>query len=366
LKRERKSSSYLIFGFRFDVLFRNLLIITVFAEFFMSPVGLISDSIFADFLHFSKGSTGKSKTWNFLGEIMGASLVILLIGQYQCSFALRNSFYLHFYHFAFLGAAAFVCASLLHVYEPKTSMNYRFGHTCKFISCNMQTLSILSIMFVLGTAESLMSNYMMWYLQDINASITVMGLMIVIGTSSELIMLFLSKYVLHLFGHTWIFALALMAYSGHFVCFSYIRNQWLVLPVQLFQGLSMTCMWSACSSYAAEVAPIGMERTLNGIMSIVYWGVGHGMGGMGVALLYNQYGPMVVFRCGAGVCVIYTLLYVLLQCLLKIPDGGRGNLGKLKEYQQITYDDRHHKMKQQADWLLEALEAEEEDTHFVR
>lgn len=363
LKREKESSIFLIFGFRMDVLFRNLLIITAFAEFFMSAVKLISDSIFADFLHFSKGSFAKSKAWTSLGEIFGAGLVILVIGHYHCSFGLENSFYIHFYLFAFLGGAAFLFASMLQVYEPKTSMIYRFGRTCKFVSCDVHALSIMSVLFALGMAESLMSNYMMWYLQDIKASITVMGLMIVIGTFSELCMLFLSKYLIRLGGYTWVFSLALFAYSGHFACFSYITNQWFILPVQLFQGLSMTCVWSACSAYAAEVAPIGMERTLNGIMSVVYWGIGHGMGGIGVALLYNQYGPVVVFRCGAGVCIVYALLYVLLQCLLKIPDR---KYGKLKEYQQITYDDGFRQTNYQTDWLLEALEAEEEDTHFVR
>ncbi|XP_031568812.1 major facilitator superfamily domain-containing protein 6-like [Actinia tenebrosa] len=363
LQREKEDSVFIMYGFRMDVLFRNLLLITAFAEFFMSAVKLISDSIFADFLHFSKGSVAKSKAWTSLGEIFGAGLVILVIGHYHCSFGLKNSFYIHFYLFGFLGSAAFLFASILHVYEPKTSMIYRFGRACKFVSCNMHALATISILFALGMAESLMSNYMMWYLQDIKASITVMGLMIVIGTFSELCTLFLSKYLIRFGGYTWVFALALLAYSAHFACFSFITNQWLILPVQLFQGLSMTCVWSACSAYAAEVAPIGMERTLNGIMSVVYWGIGHGMGGIGVALLYNQYGPVVVFRCGAGVCIIYALLFILLQCLLKIPDG---RFGKLKEYHQLTYDDGYHQTNYQTDWLLEALEAEEEDTHFVR
>lgn len=363
LQRGHESNIFQMFGFRMDVLFRNLLIITAFAEFFMSAVKLISNSIFADFIHFSRGSVAKSKAWTSMGEMFGAGLIILVIGRYHCSFGLKNSFYIHFYLFAFLGGAAFLSASMLHVYEPKTSMIYRFGRTCKFVSCDMHALSIMSVLFALGMAESLMSNYMMWYLQDIKASITVMGLMIVTGTFSELCMLFLSKYLIRLGGYTWIFVLALLAYSGHFVCFSYITDQWFILPVQLFQGLSMTCIWSACSAYAAEVAPIGMERTLNGIMSIVYWGIGHGMGGIGVALLYNQYGPVVLFRCGAGICIIYALLFVLLQCLLKIPDK---KYGKLKEYQQITYDDGFRENNYQTDWLLEALEAEEEDTHFVR
>lgn len=364
IAKQEEKEQY-IFGFRLDSLFRNLLLVTACAEIFMSPVNSIMDSIFADFLHFSRGGVGQSKTWNILGDLFGAGLVILIIGHYQCAFSLVNSFYLHFYLFSFGGAIAFIFASLLHVYEPKTSMNYRFGRTCNFICCNMQALSIIFVMFALGMAESVMSNFMMWYLQDINASITVMGLMIAVGAFSELIILCLSKYIIKCFSYPILYALALVAYGGHFLAFSYITNQWYVLPVQLLQGLSMTSIWIATSAYCAEVAPIGMERTLNGVISIAYWGFGHGIGGIGTALVYYQYGPVVVFRCGAGICVIYTLLFILLQCLIRMPDGSaRGR--NMKEYHQIIYDERNCRIRHQGDWLLEALEADEEDEHFTR
>lgn len=353
------------FGFRLDALFRNLLLVTACAEIFMSPLRLIMNSVFADFLHFSKGNVGQGKIWTFLGDLFGAGLVILIIGHYQCVFALTNAFYLHFYLFSLLGALAFIFASLLHVYEPKTSMNYRFGRTCSFLCCNIQALSIIFVMLALGMAESLMSNFMMWYLQDINASITVMGLMIAIGAFSELLMLGLSKYIIQCFGYSIIYCIALIAYGGHFLAFSYITNQWYVLPVQLLQGLSMTSIWVATSAYCAQVAPIGMERTLNGIIAIAYWGFGHGLGGIGTALLYYQYGSIVVFRCAAGICVIYTLLFVLLQCLIKMPDGSPSGRN-VNGYHQIVYDERSCRIRHHGDWLLEALEAEDEDEHFSR
>jgi len=363
VKREVEEVEY-AFGFRFDALFRNLLLVTACAEIFMSPVRTIMDSIFADFLHFSKGSIGHSKAWTFLGDLFGAGLVVLIIAHFQCAFSLTNAFYLHFYLFSILGAFAFIFASLLHVYEPKTSMNYRFGRTCNYICCNIQALSIILVMFALGMAESLMSNFMMWYLGDIDASIMVMGLMIAIGVFSELVMLGITKYIIQCCGYNVIYAIALLAYGGHFLAFSYIRNQWYILPVQLLQGLSMATIWTATSAYCADVAPIGMERTLNGIISISYWGFGHGLGGIGTALLYYQYGPVVVFRCAAGICVIYMMLFVLLQCMIKMPEVGHKGRN-MNGYHQIVYDERMCRINHQGDWLLEAL-GDEEDEYFSR
>ena len=51
-----------------------------------------------------------------------------------------------------------------------------------------------------------------------------------------------------------------------------------------------------------------------------------------------------------------------------LPDGDRSG-GKLMEYQQINLDGEAGDIPLQADWLMEALRAEEDgedETHFVK
>ncbi|XP_032233107.2 major facilitator superfamily domain-containing protein 6 [Nematostella vectensis] len=368
---------YHAFGFRMDLTFQTLLILSMAAEFFVAPVRRLCESIFADVMHSNKGTKARSHIWNGLGNLLGAGLVVLVIGHYHCSFNITNTFYLHFYLYAIIGAGSFLFASLFHVYEPKTSMTFKFCKTCRFVTCNLHILSLLSILFTLGVAESLTSNFMMWYLQDINASLSLMGLMIAVSALSGLLLNCIAPYCIKPFGHKFIITVSLLAYGARFLAYSYLINPWYVLPVQILHGFSFSLVWVVCSSYAAVMAPIGMERTLNSLMSIAFWGFGHGAGGIGVALLYYQYGPVVVFRCAAGVCGVYALMFAVLQLILVIPEGSKSRQGKLSEYRQVTFDiDERDKVNGHAqDWLLEALEAAEhdiddddddEDTHFIR
>ena len=93
-----------------------------------------------------------------------------------------------------------------------------------------------------------------------------------------------------------------------------------------------------------------------------------GIGGIAVALLYQMYAPIVIFHCAAGVCGVYALVFAMLQCILVLPDGDRSG-GKVMEYQQISLDGERGDLPFQADWLMEALQAEEEgeeETHFMK
>lgn len=293
----------------------------------------------------------------------------MVIGYYRCDFGLINSFYLHFYIFAIFGTVSFALAALLKEQEQKSILVLRFARTCGYLCCDVNMICFLAVLLVLGIAESLMYNFMMWYLQDIGASIVVMGIILVASAFSEIPTQYISTHLIRCFGHHWVIFVSLFCYGGRFLYFSYFKNPWLIIPIELLHGLSYTTVHMACSSYAATVAFQGTEKTLKIIFSTVYHGLGMGIGGVAVALLYQIYGPVIIFRCAAGVCGVYALIFAMLQCILVLPDGDRSG-GKVMEYQQISLNGERGDVPFQADWLMEALQAAEEEgqeeTHFTR
>ena len=367
-KFEVQSKWYRLYGFRMDHTFKVLLTLVFFSELFSSSARGISRSISCDILRQNKGSHLRSHVWMSLGTILGGGVLIMAIGYHRCDFGLKNSFYLHFYIFAIFGAVAFVLGAILKEQEQKSLLALSFGRTFAYLCCDVNMICFLAILLVLGMAESLMYNFMMWYLQDIGASIIVMGILVVTTAFSEIPMLCISKHLIRCFGHHWVIFVSLFCYGGRFLYFSYFRNPWLIIPIELLRGLSYTTVHSACGSYAASVSLHGTEKTMKVIFSTVYHGLGMGIGGIAVAVLYQIYGPTVVFRCAAGVCGVYALVFALLQCILVLPDGDRSG-GKVMEYQQISLDGERGDFPFQEDWLMEALQAEEDgedETHFMK
>lgn len=365
---EVQSVWYQIYGLQIDHTFKVLLTLVFFCEFFSSSMKGIGRSIFSDITRHNRGSRLGTGVWTSLGTMLGAGVLVIAIGYHHCDFGLKNSFYLHFYIFASFGALSFILGALLKEHEKKSLVTLRFGKTFAYICCDVNMICFLAVLLVLGMAESLMYNFMMWYLQDLRASIIVMATIVVTSAFSEIPMLCISKHLIRCFGHHWVIFVSLFSYGGRFLFFSYFRNPWLILPIELLHGLSYTTVHSACASYAATVSLQGTEKTMKVIFSTVYHGFGMGVGGIAVALLYQLYGPTVVFRCAAGVCGIYALVFAMLQCILVLPDGDRSG-GKLMEYQQINLDGERGDFPLQADWLMEALRAEEDgedDTHFVK
>ena len=358
-----------LIGFRIDPTFKLLLILILVTEFVSSPIKSLSDSLTSDILQWSRGnSMATNRAWGFFGFMVGAGTVAVATGIYGCSLGLKNSFYLHFYVFVFFGAAAFIFGTLFQNYNHQAPRQLRFASTCKFLCCDIHILSFLLILWAIGVAESLHSNFMMWYLQDIDASNMAMGLILITIGFSELFMHVLAPYLMRCIGQEWIMFLSMLSYGGRFLYFSYIRDPWLIVPIELLHGLSQTTMWHACASYAMVSTPHGMERTMQTIFVMVYKLFGTFVGGVGVSLLYQLYGPVVVFRCAAGVCGVYCILFGLLQCILGLPDDAKERRrSKLLEYREFPRGrERNGSPSHLDDWLLEALDADEDDNIFSR
>lgn len=365
---EVQSKWFRLYGFQMDHTFKILLTLVFLSELFSSSARGISRAIFCDILRQNKGSRSGTHVWTTTGAVLGGGVLIMAIGYHHCDFGLKNSFYLHFYIFAIFGAVSFVLGAVLKEQEQKSLLVLNFGKTLAYLCCDVNMICFLAVLVVLGVAESLMYNFMMWYLQDIGASIIVMGVIVTTTAFSEIPMLCISKHLIRCFGHQWVMFVSLFCYGGRFLYFSYFKNPWLIIPIELLRGLSYTTVQSACGSYAASVSLHGTEKTLKVIFATVYYGLGMGLGGIAVALFYQIYGPTVVFRCAAGVCGVYALVFGLLQCILVLPDGDRTG-GKVMEYQKINLDGERGDLPFQQDWLMEALQAEEDgedETHFMK
>jgi len=71
-----------------------------------------------------------------------------------------------------------------------------------------------------------------------------------------------------------VFSLMFFVFAVRFFLYSIITNPVYVLPVELLNGLTYALAYSAATSYVSELAPVGAEGTLQGILGTALLGIG--------------------------------------------------------------------------------------------
>jgi MFS family permease len=89
------------------------------------------------------------------------------------------------------------------------------------------------------------------------------------------------------------------AYVVRFLYYSQLQNPWWVLPIEVLHGLTFGVMWSAVTHFSHEIAPAGLHSTVQGIVNGLHWGLGVGSGAVCGGILYQNYGAVFTFKCGA-------------------------------------------------------------------
>lgn len=71
-----------------------------------------------------------------------------------------------------------------------------------------------------------------------------------------------------------VFSLMFLGFAARFFLYSIITNPVYVLPVEIFNGPTYALAYSAATSYAAVLAPVGTEGTLQGIVGTAFVEIG--------------------------------------------------------------------------------------------
>jgi len=81
-------------------------------------------------------------------------------------------------------------------------------------------------------------------------------------------------YILKRVDNMKVFSLMFFGFAVRFFLYSIITNPAYVLPVEFFNGLTYALAYSAATSYASVLAPVGAEGTLQGIVGTAFMGIG--------------------------------------------------------------------------------------------
>ncbi|CAD6197399.1 unnamed protein product [Caenorhabditis auriculariae] len=194
--------------------------------------------------------------------------------------------------------------------------------TVKVMASPHLALYLLSVV-VMGGGAGLVFSFLFWHLQDLGGSPVLFGILSVTNHASEIVAYFYTFQIINKFGHVKVMYICLGVNVFRFLALSWLDNPWMVLPLQVLQGVCLATVWASASSYISLVAPPHIKSNAQYILQLGYHGLGKGIGSMVGGSVISVIGSRYTFALYGLIC--------FLMCV------GSFGLNKLFKYEGIKY-----------------------------
>ncbi|XP_062862541.1 major facilitator superfamily domain-containing protein 6-B [Trichomycterus rosablanca] len=189
--------------------------------------------------------------------------------------------------------------------------------------CGIRYGSVLFVAWAMGFGYGFVFTFLYWHLEDLKGTTTLFGVCSVLSHISELATYFVCHKFIELVGHVRVLYIGLACNTARYLYISYIENAWLVLPMELLQGLTHASVWAACISYVSAAVPPALKTSAQGILHGLHLGLGRGCGAMIGGVFVNIFGAAETFR-GLGMAFLVILLvFALIQSFICQNDSKR-------------------------------------------
>jgi PPP family 3-phenylpropionic acid transporter len=279
-----------------------LIPLVVLLAFFIAPIMPIVDNSVMDHLADHKDQYGKLRLWGAIGWGATAPVIGWVIERSDMSWA--------FYGYMILMSAALLVTWKLTV--SQAGIGSKFWTGLRSLLSNPSWSLFLFTVFVFGIGSSVIQNFLFLYMNDLEASKTLMGLSLMFATISELPVLYFSDRLLNRFGSTGMIIFSMSFLVLRLLAYSFIRIPLLILMIQLLHGPTYSAMWVSGVSYAAKNAPHGMGATAQGLFSGVLLGLSAAVGAFIGGFLYENIGPVAMFRLIGFLVLLGIVLFLLI------------------------------------------------------
>ncbi|XP_063373911.1 major facilitator superfamily domain-containing protein 6 [Cydia amplana] len=298
----------------------------------MAVVVTFADAICFNILGAKVSQYGKQRLWGSVGWgifslLTGALIDVFSEGEY------KN------YAVAFVLMFVFMLGDVIvscFIKIESTKMSVSILADVGTLLSSLPTVIFFLWTIAVGLCTGLLWSFLFWHLEDISKQNgggseydkTLQGLVSAIQTfGGEIPFMFVSGFILKRLGHINMMTIVLFAFGVRFILYSLLSNAWWVLPIEMFQGITFGMFYPTMASYAKVVSPLGTETTVQGLTGAIFEGVGTSLGSFIGGLLYDQYGSWKTFLWFGIGSLVFCVVHVTVQCLVKdrtagTPQGG--------------------------------------------
>ena len=254
-------------------------------NFFMSPVGSLSDSATMTMLGDQKEMYGRVRSGGTIGWGIFAQIAGFLLALY----GLEILFYV------------FSAIMLINIF---VSQRFSFGvhqehdhqtGTVGALLKNRRWIIFLASAFLGGIGAFSVASYLSPYLAELGADGRQIGFAFLLATLTELPIFFFGNLLVKRFTAHGLFVIALVLLGVRSVLFGVVNNLFLAIVIQGLGGAIFPAMWSGGVAYADEHAPAGMKSTAQGLFGSMTFGFGSAIAGFVGGLLLENIGGKGMF-----------------------------------------------------------------------
>ncbi|XP_024244865.1 major facilitator superfamily domain-containing protein 6-B isoform X1 [Oncorhynchus tshawytscha] len=349
-----------------ETIFLLILLVIIIGEFFSAPAMTIVDTRTLQYLGPHRDRYGLQRMWGSLGWGLAMLCVGIWIDHTHIKLFIQGTgcivpdyknYQIAFIVFGVLMAVAFVVSTQFYfesstndhrpmeaqveedkrkdMESPQTSSGVSSpeGHTVESLEsqssisqrflywdllrllCSVQYGSVLFVAWFMGFGYGFVFTFLYWHLEDLKGTTTLFGVCSVLSHISELVAYFTSHKLIELIGHIRVLYIGLACNTARYLYISYLENAWVVLPMEVLQGVTHASVWAACISYLSAAVPPELRTSAQGILQGLHLGLGRGCGAMVGGVFVNFFGAAHTFR-GIGIAsLVILLLFALIQWL---------------------------------------------------
>eukprot|EP00468_Gymnochlora_sp_CCMP2014_P002804 CAMPEP_0167749390 /NCGR_PEP_ID=MMETSP0110_2-20121227/5379_1 /TAXON_ID=629695 /ORGANISM="Gymnochlora sp., Strain CCMP2014" /LENGTH=362 /DNA_ID=CAMNT_0007634535 /DNA_START=282 /DNA_END=1370 /DNA_ORIENTATION=+ len=192
--------------------------------------------------------------------------------------------------------------------KQKEVQNQPYFKRLKMFLGSLEASSIQAMIVVIpmGAAYGLINALLFVYLKSLGASEILLGTSILLNVVTEVPCFVFSQTLRDKYGVRSILYIGMAAYAIRCGWYAWISNPWAVVPAELLHGVTFALVWSSLAVLATELAPTdgGLQATAQGLFSLLFNGLGAGLGGIGGGYLYEIIGPRYVFAITGGINIL--------------------------------------------------------------
>ncbi|XP_034462577.1 major facilitator superfamily domain-containing protein 6-A-like isoform X1 [Hippoglossus hippoglossus] len=337
--------------------FLLILLVIIVGEFFSAPAVTIVDTITLQYLGKARDRYGLQRMWGSLGWGLAMLLVGIWIdhthvkGMAEIIGCVMPDYRLHNYQIAFivfgvLMSLAFIVATQFHFEKgdeyrqelpegvgeqtpesgssgqssPDPAQEFHYSDLLKLL-CTVRYGSVLFVAWFMGFGYGFVFSFLYWHLEDLKGTTTLFGVCSVLSHISELAAYFTSHKFIELVGHVRVLYIGLACNTARYLYISYLENAWIVLPMEVLQGVTHASVWAACISFLSAAVPPALRTSAQGILQGLHLGLGRGCGAMVGGVFVNYFGAAETFR-GIGMAsLVILLIFSFIQFLSGDSEG---------------------------------------------
>ncbi|XP_044044363.1 major facilitator superfamily domain-containing protein 6-A-like isoform X4 [Siniperca chuatsi] len=342
-----------------ESIFLLILLVIIVGEFFSAPAVTIVDTVTLQYLGKARDRYGLQRMWGSLGWGLAMLLVGIWIDHTHINAKIDGvgctmpDFRLHNYQIAFivfgvLMGVAFIVATQFYFEKggdyrhelpegvsavavaegprplpessdqtpigPDAAQEFSYSDLLKLL-CSVRYSSVLFVAWFMGFGYGFVFTFLYWHLEDLKGTTTLFGVCSILSHVSELGTYFTSHKFIELVGHVRVLYIGLACNTARYLYISYLENAWIVLPMEVLQGVTHASVWAACISFLSAAVPPALRTSAQGILQGLYLGLGRGCGAMVGGVFVNYFGAAAAFR-GIGMAsLVILLMFSFIQCL---------------------------------------------------